>query len=261
MDELIWKIFKQYDRSKHFFNDPFPHIFFEKALTEEEVEHAADNYNTLPLWRDNYKGDWRIDYLANGKENFYQKYFDSLTEEFSFPMLKGLSVEPITLKNKNTPRKLYTHSTSFSEQEKKEIYLNSISTFSKYNQEVLANPNATNLRSKERVNACLPHHDLPTKVFVTLLYLKQKDDDLGGDLELYYGLPCKRGNIVDDINTVVKCKTIKYEPGNMIIFPNSPVAFHAVTQRKTGIHNRYMFCLSYDTNYAAWINRWNFNKE
>ena len=261
MDEVIWKIFQTYERSKHYYVDPFPHIYFENALTKEEIHHGIQNFQKAEEWKSNYRGGpWRHDYVNITKDNnFHTEYFHKLAKEFDFNYFEGMEVERIVSKRQQSKATRNIHARAADISSKP--WVESQSVFSVYNQELMTDPEKYKLENEgNRIAAVLPHHDLPEKVFVTLLYYAHENDGQGGDLNLYYGLPNKRGhgNITESMDNVKKWKTIKYAPGNMIIFPNGPAAFHAISQRRPGPFNRYIAYLTYNTNHPKWIRRWKF---
>lgn len=235
MKNWINVAFSNYQRKQHFCDHPFPHIVIENALTYEQCERARKDYADLPVWRDNYPGNFRTDYLY--KED-YTQYFNRLCEEFNQTWLKQNKVSTTKFKF-SSPNGV-----------------SSLCTLSKYKQDVITKDDSRVINSDKMVNAMIPHRDVSTKVFVTLLYLPEENDNLKGDLEIYEG-PAVYGDKqkVDSYDGVNCVKTIEYSSASMVIFENSPKALHAVAERLPGVYTRTMMCLTFDTKDKRWTDK------
>lgn len=87
-----------------------------------------------------------------------------------------------------------------------------------------------------------PHLDMPDKLFAGLLYLRDPDDDsTGGAFEIYEGDPLRVRHDhrlgVDDRALCLRA-TVEYERNTLVLFLNSPEAFHAVSPRRPTPHPR-----------------------
>lgn len=78
-----------------------------------------------------------------------------------------------------------------------------------------------------------PHVDNPCELFAAMLYMKEPDDNAGGDLVLYKpkGEVKFRGKAEVDDALVEPVATVPYAANTVVTFLNSPNAIHGVTPR------------------------------
>lgn len=85
-----------------------------------------------------------------------------------------------------------------------------------------------------------PHLDHPKELWAALLYMKEPDDNAGGDLVIYdCPNPEVRGKRQVS-NAVKEVITIPYAANTMVCFMNTPNAVHAVTEREVTDKPRLM---------------------
>lgn len=219
--------FQKFDKNKHFFTDPFPHIFIENSLTEDQIKSITEKLSEYKMWRD-YPSDFRIDYSLPLSDQL--PLYNQLCDIFDMQQYK---------KDKIFPSKtdLFTRIDKRNPDNNKAIATHSV--LSVYNQDVISVKE--NLAT---IGATRPHVDRELKMFVCLLYCPDPGDNLGGDLYLY--------DKWDDGSFVVK-KVVPYKTGNLIIFPNLANAWHGVAPRKSGPFQRKMVCVTFDTYDKNWV--------
>lgn len=225
MFEKLPNLLDNFDSSKHYFNDPYPHIIIENALSTEEINYFRRQEKTLNIWKSNFYGDYRTDYVL--PSNDYTKMFNTLCDTFNLQQFKTDNV----FYGKLGP-KLET------------IFVNGI--LAVYKQSSIAGPGVM-----QQHKPLGPHRDRDQKMIVCLLYLGTPDDNLGGDLILYKASPSGKKN--REMKDVVPTKTIPYAPGTLVIFPNGQTSIHSVGERKEGDIERMMLCVTFETFDPQWI--------
>ena len=81
------------------------------------------------------------------------------------------------------------------------------------------------------------HVDQPSKVFVSMLYMKEpQDDSVGGSLQIYRHKEGHEKNM--DIGNMEIHSTIEYDRNTVVFFINSSYSIHAVTLRNPTPHRR-----------------------
>jgi hypothetical protein len=224
---------ERFDPSKHFFTDPFPHIVIENAISQEKVNEIVKRGSSGKKLKV-FTGGFRTDYELKQPLDT-QSYF-KLCDIFNLSAFKQLPL--VSGKVKNTPGVVCT-STVYSQYEQSKITLDDCKDFN----------------SKNKVAASIPHRDLESKMIVCLLYLADAGDNLGGDFEMFDGLV--RGDMkthqqqLKDLNAKLK-KTVKYAPGTLVVFLNSPRAVHCIGERKNGTHTRKMMLTVFETVNSKW---------
>lgn len=98
----------------------------------------------------------------------------------------------------------------------------------------------------EKSTVSVPHVDSPLELFASLLYMKQPDDDAGGDLVLQKAIrsPMFHGKRRADLDCVRDYKTIPYAPNTYVCFVNSPLSIHSVTEREVTDKPRWLVNIS-----------------
>lgn len=218
--------FKKFDRDKHYFTDPFPHIFIENALNSLQVQSIVNKHHNFEKWRQ-YPSEFRIDYLFPAGDHTIM--YNALCDIFGLEKFKKDKVF-------SAKGELFNHVDTKNPDNNKSVCSHSV--FSVYNQDVITVP-----ENLSKLGATRPHIDRELKIIVCLLYCADPDDDLGGDLYLYE----KQGD------EFVTRKIIPYKPGNFIIFPNTVKSYHGVGPRQVGQFSRKMACLTFDTYDKEWV--------
>lgn len=97
-----------------------------------------------------------------------------------------------------------------------------------------------------------PHVDSVKKAWVALFYLRDEDESVGGDLELYRLKPghSLAGNVFDGSHIRSDClelvKTVPYEANTLFIAVNSAHAIHGVSPRQPTPHARKFMTFNCD---------------
>ena len=93
---------------------------------------------------------------------------------------------------------------------------------------------SVNTPVKEKSTVSKPHLDHPQELWAGLLYMRDDDDNAGGDLLIHkcIGVPkfYDKRQVKDDNIAVVD--TIPYAANTMACFMNSPMSVHAVSDRE-----------------------------
>lgn len=173
--------------------------------------NLLDNEFLHPLWKD------FISYHTS--HSFYLKILDKFEAYFLqfYPHLKNM--------------RDYKTAIRYSEEEA-DIYLECQIS---YNSPV-----------KEKSTVNKPHVDNPLELWASLLYMKDPDDNAGGDLVLH---ECKEPpRFHKKRHAYPECltpfKTIYYAPNTYVGFVNSPISIHSVTEREVTDKARLMVNLS-----------------
>lgn len=87
---------------------------------------------------------------------------------------------------------------------------------------------------KEKSSVSIPHLDHPSELWAGLLYMKEPDDNAGGDLLVYKcrDLPREFGKRQIFEDSLIEIQKIPYQPNMFACFMNSPFSIHAVTERE-----------------------------
>lgn len=102
----------------------------------------------------------------------------------------------------------------------------------------------TPVKEKSTVNH--PHVDNPLELWASLLYMKEPDDNAGGDLVLHKCIkpPTFHGRRQADLECIRPVMHIPYSPNTYVCFINSPMSIHSVTEREVTDKNRLMVNIS-----------------
>lgn len=102
----------------------------------------------------------------------------------------------------------------------------------------------TPVKEKSTVNH--PHVDNPLELFASLLYMKEPDDNAGGDLVLHKCIksPKFHGRREADLDCIRPAMQVPYSPNSYICFINSPLSIHSVTEREVTTKPRLMVNIS-----------------
>lgn len=218
---------QKFDPHKHYFTDPFPHIFIEKALTPLQVQEAKLNFRDRQVWR-RWNNNQRIDYVFPSED--YTSLFNQLCDIFGISQWKQTQIYP-------TKRMLSKTADNYNPQ------VVSHNCISVYNSDII--------ESESDYNAKFPHRDREEKIFTGLIYLAEEDDVQCGNLHLYKASPSKAKH--RNLNEIQLAKIVPYKTGNLIIMMNSNIAIHSVGERKPGPYDRIMLVTTFDTNNPQWM--------
>lgn len=105
---------------------------------------------------------------------------------------------------------------------------------------------SVNTPVKEKSTVNHPHLDHPRELWASLLYMKESDDDAGGDLMLYKTIKplTFHGRREVDSECIWSALQIPYSPNTYICFINSPFSVHGVTEREVTEKPRLMVNIS-----------------
>lgn len=87
-----------------------------------------------------------------------------------------------------------------------------------------------------------PHVDNPLSLWASLLYMKDNDDDAGGDLVLHQCIKSAsfHGKRHAELDCIRPWKTIPYDKNTYVCFINSRQSVHSVTEREVTDKQRLM---------------------
>lgn len=105
---------------------------------------------------------------------------------------------------------------------------------------------SVNTPVKEKSTVNHPHVDNPLELWASLLYMKEPDDDAGGDLILHKCIrpPTFHGKREADLDCIRPVIKIPYSPNAYVCFINSPMSIHSVTERQITEKPRLMVNIS-----------------
>ena len=218
-----------------FKNKPFPYIIIDNAL-------PLDLYNEL---NNNYPDYKKIIGNLNYKPNYAYRY----------NAINSLNDDDISTQWKNFIR--YHLSYKFLE----EIYLifnESIEKFYPNSKSKLPNRNNISIRGEKKTyfqldcqfvintptikksSVITPHLDSPSKFFAALLYMKNTEDkSTGGNFTINsYG---ENINFIEKTRLLKECvvyEEIEYKSNRLVMFLNTPLSLHGVTERDSPKHFR-----------------------
>ena len=240
-------ILTKYNKDKHYFNEPFPHIIIDNCLDDELYNQLDKYFPNNNLFKPKEKKE-NQPYWIYGKElmevdkiweNFInehltQNFYDKAVEILS-PLMKELDPNYITNLGKNLDDCNY----SLAENGRADNPNNKKSDI------VISITAGINTPCKKRSIIEPPHNDFPQKLFNSLLYMRKNDDDsIGGDLTLYevknpFLFTSKSEDTYEVNEKYLKAiKTIKYEKNVLVLFPQKINAVHGVTARGPTTHTR-----------------------
>lgn len=239
---------RKYDREKHFFWYPFPHIVIENAVDRDimdEIERVglqSDRVKTL-------ENDIRKDYRISQEPDWDLLIF--LLEQFRLPEFNDI-LQFCEYLDEKQARKGEPDSGVFLKPGANVILTSC--HYSEYDNDVLCSQESRNVSLKKKCTALIPHRDQISKIFTSLLYLADEDDYQGGGLDLFHG--AVYGN---EKNTICKnaeyVSSIEYRPGTLVVFLNGPISIHAVGHREPGPHKRKMMLNVFECNWGGWTKR------
>jgi len=218
-------------------NKPYPYFYQEEILPQGLCKDLVTNYPNYDLVS---KGNWEknnfrfnfstIDVLQNEnkipkiwydfiKANASQAFFNSFTSLFEEELLTRY---PTLGKTKQDLERL-------------KVGIRKMDSFSTH--DVLLDiqiAGNTPVQSSKSVRE--RHIDDPRKIFGALLYLRLDDDDsVGGELEISESKGKKfkfYNNVYIHDKYSKTSKMVPYKKNNFVLFLNSPLSWHGVTQRQ-----------------------------
>lgn len=240
-------ILDKYNKDKHFFSEPFPHIIIEDCLDDHlysllessfpanDVFEPKEKEENQPYWIygndiSNMSNIW-ADFIS---EHVSQEFFDKVTEIIC-PFMADLDPDYVA----NLGKELQECSFSLAESGRGNNPNN------KKSEIVLSVAVGINTPCKTRSTIDPPHNDYPQKLFNSLLYMRKDDDDsLGGDLILYetrnpFLFTSKTESRFEVDKKYLKAiKKINYSKNVLVLFPQKVNALHGVTARGPTPHTR-----------------------
>lgn len=89
----------------------------------------------------------------------------------------------------------------------------------------------------------VPHVDEPHELWASLFYMREPDDNAGGNLVLhkYRQIPVMTGKRCVSPHDIIDVETIRYEANSLACFMNSAISAHSVTPREVTNKCR-LFC-------------------
>ena len=241
-------ILEKYRPEKHFFSDPFPHIIIEDCLDEDIYnllqKNFPDNDSFLPRIKEENQAYWiygkDILGLSGAWSNFIeehisQRFFDKATDVIA-PFMTDLDPDYVS----NLSGELNNCSFSLAESGRENNPNN------KKTDIVISVAVGINTPCETRSILEPPHVDFPQKLFNSLLYMRDDEDDddsICGDLVLYktkspFLFNGKAGRNEVDMKYLTAAKTVKYKKNVLILFPHKINAVHGVTARGPTSHTR-----------------------
>ena len=241
-------ILEKYNKEKHFFNDPFPHIIIEDCLDDNVYnllqKNFPENDSFSPLLKEENQAYWiygkDLLKLSSIWSNFIddhvcQDFFDQATDLIR-PFMTDLDPDYVS----NLGGKLADCTFSLAESGREHNPNNKKTNI------VISVAVGINTPCETRSILEPPHADFPQKLFNSLLYMRSDDDDddtICGDLVLYktndsFLFNGKKGRNEVDMKYLTAVKKIKYQKKIIIKYPNKVNAVHGVTARGPTSHTR-----------------------
>jgi hypothetical protein len=219
-------VLDQFDPTKHYFKDPYPHIIIEDCLPQNLYNDLYNSFpvkeikQTLPLiightYR--YLADdvmnkklipvssvWQDFFEAHTSQKYYKKVLDIFKDDL--PNIEWFRNQQVSVRNSSTTDQVVTET-----------------------QFVVHNP----IKETTRTD----HLDNPMEIYAGLFYMRRPEDTAeGGDFVIYRTDPIKevaKQNGRELLPSTKKeiVKTIKYSPNKFVMFLNSNRSAHGVTPR------------------------------
>jgi hypothetical protein len=240
-------ILAKYNKEKHYFSEPFPHIIIEGCLDDElynqlekyfpnnDIFKPKEKKENQPYWIygnelmsvDKIWEDFIKEHLT---QNFYHKAIDIIS-----PFMKDLDPDYVENLGNDLPKCSYRLAESG----------RGSNPNNKKSEIVISVAAGINTPCKARSTIEPPHNDFPQKLFNSLLYMRKNDDDsFGGDLTLYEVKPSflftSKSDAIYEVDDkyLKSIKTIKYAKNVLVLFPQKINAVHGVTARGPTAHTR-----------------------
>ena len=241
-------ILSKYNKEKHFFSEPFPHIIIEDCLDDDLYDRLEKNFPDNDSFTPENKAENEA-YWIYGKDiknispvwsdfidgHVSQSFFDTATNMLS-PFMTDLDPDYID----NLGKELSNCSFSLAESGRENNPSN------KKTDTVISVAVGINTPCETRSTLEPPHVDFPQKLFNALLYMRSDDDiddNTCGDVTLYktkdpFVFNGREGRREVDKKYLAAPKTVKYKKNVLILFPQNIKAVHGVTPRGPTVHTR-----------------------
>ena len=240
-------ILSKYNESIHLFTEPFPHILIENCLDDNYYsklsENFPDNDKFMPKNKEENQAYWLTGSDLASHARVWDDFIKSHNSEEFFskavtiiqPFMEFLDPNYVS----NLGKELKDCSFTIAESGRGSNPLN------KRTDIVISIAAGINTPCRFKSTVEPPHNDYPQKLFNSLLYMRDDDDDsTGGDLTLYqtkdkfiFTSKSEGLNWIDQ-KYIKEIKTIKYNKNVLVLFPQRINAIHGVTARGPTIHTR-----------------------
>ncbi len=233
---------------------PFPHLVIENAMAQEDYRLLSNNFPPFDLFALEQKPENR-DIGNNKRFNYWTKNILSTPEihpawkDFSrIHTSKSFFADFLRLFKTHILTMHPTIEQKLGLLENLKVGLRKVDPFTEVDIVLAARAEINTPVLNKPSSVRRVHTDLPDKLYVGILYMRQEDDDsTGGNLEFYRfrhdlpnGLEIPLDNVPEEYVEVAK--TIKYKPNTFVIWPNNVNALHGVTMRGvTSAFRRYAF--------------------
>lgn len=193
------------------------------TLTDDTTSNKRIDINAVNLLRDyNLPPVWRDFITYHTSTGFYHRILDKFEAYFLefYPQLKGMR----------------DYKTGVRFRDEADIFLEC--------------QLGINTPVTEKGTVAPPHVDNPQSLWASLLYMKEKDDNSGGNLVLnkcvrvptFFG----KRNVPSEL--VRPNQIIPYEPNSYVCFINSPLSVHSVTERDITDKQRLLVNITLEFN-------------
>lgn len=227
-------VLKNFNKEKHFFKDPYPHIHIKQCLDKLVFERLYENF-PVQLIKENFQllegHTFRAlaDDILNKKtikvHAIWQEFFEYHTSQEFYDLVMNIFEPYMDRKYKFTVGVRGATTT-------KDRNL----TMTTDTQFVVHQPHKTTTRTT--------HIDNPLEIYAGLLYFKQRGDtSQGGDFLIHTSPEVSAvrqelgREIPNDVEHRVQ-KTITYEANTFVMFLNSNKSVHGVTPRENAMVDR-----------------------
>lgn len=216
---MNYSILQNFKNSK-LCNHPFPHIVIENCLNEDLYHQLTETFpnELVDIETNNKRGDIYSHQLKDENKIVWKKFLDyHCNIKFLDEVLEAFN------SYFNTQKKLYNKIAKLRENK-----INIYPTISEYELSMSASISYNTPVIKES-SVRGPHRDKSNKLYGALLYMKdEKDNSIGGDLELY----CSDRSF----------KKIVYNKNTLVLFINNEKSFHGVSERnKTNFIRKFCY--------------------
>ena len=237
-------VLDRFDKDKHYFKEPYPHIVIENALPENYYKQLAKDFptqqikETLPCIQGHtYR------YLANDVlfmktipvTDLWKNFFETHTSQKFYDRVLEIFAEDITYKTAQYRKKIDVRGHAPG---KIEVVTDT--------QFVVHTPTDGTTRTT--------HLDNPQELYAGLLYFRQPNDNsTGGDFEIYETNEIKevfkrKGREIKEEQDKKLVKTITYKPNTFVMFLNTNKSVHGVTPRQNADLDRLSINIIAETN-------------
>jgi len=237
-------VLDKFNREKHYFSSPYPHIIIENALPQELYNELSKTFpnseikKQLPVIQGHtYR------YLANNvlyKKTIpvsekWQRFFEDHTSQNFYDMVLDIFDSDIPYTKQDIQQKVAVRGFAG---KKYDMVTDT--------QFVVHQPTKGTTRTT--------HIDNPQELYAGLLYFKQDNDkSTGGDFEIYETGDVKqvwklKGREIPEEQHKSLVKTITYQPNTLVMFLNTSKSVHGVTPRINADVDRLSINIIAETN-------------